>query len=186
MATNERSSFEIRLEGGNRFFMHLLTPPLRGQLTTLRVPDFFRAADFLRRCEPGVRGVWDLWPIDESASRNYLNDQRLYCRTILITRGTPGVAILSFADDDYAARSLWLQIFLSTAEIAESGLSIFEDWLKIIRPVKDDRHSEAVLRLGFADISAPEIERLKGGKSLITTDITLSVQPRAFPLRADD
>jgi hypothetical protein len=72
MPPNDSLNFELRPEGGKRFIWSTVLPALYGQLTALQVPDFCRSPDFPGRCDEGIRGVWDLWPIDETARRIYI------------------------------------------------------------------------------------------------------------------
>jgi hypothetical protein len=193
VATANRS-FEMRLESGRRAFLQAIAPADFGHLTALQVPDFCCAADYQDRFAEGIRGAWDLWPIDDQNRRNHLDDQRWFCRPLQITRGTAGAAIVLLRPkEESRPASLLVQLLLSPAEAAESGVSVLEDWLQIIGSNKDDLNKEVVLRLGFDDLSPEEIDNFKTGRqrvlsglALVTKDITLTVGPRAIQWSRDD
>ena len=178
--------FEMRLEGGKRFFFSAVSPSAFGRLVTLRVPGFCEADDFPGRCGDGTRGIWDVWPIDDQAREARFREHSL-CRPVQLAERTAGAALISFLHrDERQEEALWVELYLSTTEIAKSGLSVLDDWVQILKSTKDDLNREAVLSLNLGDLAPAELDCFKSQKKLVVTDIALDVRPRAIQWRRDD
>jgi hypothetical protein len=169
--------FEMQLQGGDRFFWGTITPTVCGRSRTMAMPDFFLDADFSGITTDRTAGLWDLWPIDNPARPHPLKETDQFCRPVRVTSRTPGVALISFLQAD---KFLWVQLFLSTTETVESGLSVFDDWVQILQTGKDDISKEIVLRLNLGVVTPEEIAGFGSEKKLVTTDLTLEVRPRVF------
>ena len=99
------------------------------------------------------------------------------------------LASLARAERCWCAVSFGLRpIGLPADNIGSTGLSTFEDWLRILRATKDDLNQEALLRLDFAPdrLQASDIGAFKIGKRLATTDVALEVRPRLVQWKSVD
>jgi hypothetical protein len=177
-------TYEIRLGGGKVFHIGYLTGIL-GRLTVMKAPDFAQADDFphYARAGWGERGTWNLRPIDDYARDVTFKTARLLCRPVAVTERTPGIGFLSIEDGD---GSVHVDVYLSTREFSANGLSVYEDWTRIVAEAKDDPHRDVLLAMNFGAVTAEEVEAFKAGKALTTTDIGLTVRPRASPFPRDD
>ena len=170
---------EARLEGGSRVFWTTITPTACGCLTVLSMPDFCRPDSVPVFSSERAGGHWDLWPIDNPARPNPLNERDLLCRPIQVTDRTLGLALISLQqNDDDSPRRLWIELFLSTKEPAQNGRTVVEDWAEILRLNKDATSSQTVLRLTLGAVTPGEIACFKSHKKLVTFDLALEVRPR--------
>jgi hypothetical protein len=169
---------EMRLQGGYRSFWSTITPTVYGRSRTMMAPEFFRDADFFGITADPTVGIWDLWPIDNPARPHPLKQTDQLCRPVRMTSRTPGVALISFLQQQDGA--LWVELFLSTTETVESGLSAFDDWVQILRAGKDDFAKDIVLRLNLGAVTPDEIAGFGSQKKLVTTDLALEIRPRVF------
>jgi hypothetical protein len=176
--------YEIRLGGGKVFHIGFL-PGILGRLTIMKAPDFAAAGDFphYARAGWGERGAWNLRPIDDQARDVTFKTARLLCRPVTVTERTPGIGFIGIEDSD---RSVHVDVYLSTREFSANGLSVYEDWTQIVSEAKDDPHRDVLLAMNFGAVTAEEIADFKSGKALTTTDIGLTVRPRASPFPRDD
>jgi hypothetical protein len=71
-------------------------------------------------------------------------------------------------------------------EFSRTGLSIYEDWIGILKANKDDLNKEVVLRMEFGVVTPAEIDGFREQKSLVTKDIELQVRPRSIQWAHDD
>ena len=177
---DDGSTFEVRLLGGFRLFWSTITPAVSGHLRSITVPEFCHSAGLFGRCGEGTPGTWDIWPINNLARPNPLEEADRLCRPVKIAHRTSGVALISFQQDDHEPGALWLELFLSTTEPGPSGCSVFEEWVGILRNAKDDIEKEVVLRLTLGNITPEEIAGFKSQKKLVTTNLTLEIRPRTF------
>ena len=95
---------------------------------------------------------------------------------------------VGFLEANGAYRCVFVEVSLPTTNFGTTGISTFEDWLRILRATKDDLNQEALLRLNFAQdlIKDSDIAAFKEGKRLATTDVELQVRPRAIQWARED
>jgi hypothetical protein len=169
--------YEIRLGGGKVFHIGYLTGILGG-LTIAQSPDFTRVGDFPPCARAGWgKGVWNVKAIDEHAiDTNFANSGRPL-RPVSVSERAPGIGFIGLDGD----RSVHADVYLSTRIRAANGLSVCEDWTKIVSEAKDDPHRDVLLRMNFGTVTPEEIESFKTGKPLWTVDLDLDVRPRAVP-----
>ena len=172
--------FEMRLQGGHRMFWSTITPTVCGRLNIIAAPEYCRDIGFLRHCGDGTPGIWDLWPIDDMLRPHPFAESDRLCRPINFTGRTPGIALISFQQDDHGPGWLWLELFLSTTEPGHNGRSVFQDWAELLRTAKDDIYKEAILRLNAGIVTPNEIAGFKAQKKLFTADLTLEIRSRTF------
>ena len=166
--------FELRLEGGTSFGFGPPRPGDCGGARILRAPDFCRDPELARYFDEPAKAQWELSPIDKNARRLFADETRL-TRPIDISGLTKGVGTVE-ANEAYG------RVFQST------GISTFEDWLRVLQATKDDLNQEALLRLNFAPdrIQESDIAAFKAGKRVATLDVELQVRPRAIQWTRDD
>lgn len=166
--------YEIRLGGGKVFHIGYLTGILGG-LTITKAPGFTAADGF----PPCVRagwgtGVWNVKAIDEQAiDTNFVNSGRPL-RPVDVSERAPGIGFISLHEGD---RSVSVDVYLSTHIRAANGLSICEDWTRIVTDAKDDPSRDVLLSMTFGTVTAEEIESFRCGKPLWTVDLGLDVRP---------
>jgi hypothetical protein len=175
--------YEIRLGGGKVFHIGYLTGILGG-LMIAKAPEFTDADGFPPFARAGWgTGVWNVKAIDEHAiATNFVNSGRPL-RPVNVLERTPGIGFISLHESQ---RSVSVDVYLSARIRAANGLSVCEDWTRIVNEAKDDRWRDVLLRMRFAAVTAEEIESFKSGKPLATTDIELSVRPREIRFPEDD
>jgi hypothetical protein len=166
--------FEIRLEGGKVFHMGYLTG-LLGRLTIIRAPDFCRAPDFPSCVQDGGRGSWNVRPIDDYATTVVFGNESRLRQRIEVTARTPGAGLI------YFSRDAQVDVYLSVTEFAESGLSIYEDWIAILKATKDDPSNLVLLSMEFGAVTPAEINHFREEGMLVTKDIELNVRPQSIP-----
>ena len=144
----------------------------------LRAPEFCNDPELARYFGEQSKSQWELSPIDTAARRSFSDEARL-CRIVEISAATNGVAFLEVGGGH---GHVHVEICLPTTNFGMTGISTFEDWLRIIRAAKDDLNQEALLRLNFAVelLQDVDIAAFKSGKRLATTDVALHVRPRAI------
>jgi hypothetical protein len=177
------TTFEFRLEGGKVFHIGYLPPGERGGLTVTHVPDFCRPPQFPASVCEGGKGTWYIGALDEHARRSILTDSQRGCRSLELSDARPGVGIVSLSDYRVPFN---LDVYLSTREISAGGLSLCEDWMRIVKAAKDDLNVEALLRLDLGEVTPQEIECFSTGRNLASSDIELVVQPRLVQWSRDD
>ena len=92
------------------------------------------------------------------------NDSRL-ARVIDISGITEeGVG---FIEANGAYGCVFVEVSLPTTNLGTTGISTFEDWLRILRATKDDLNQEALLRLNFAQDQDQGLRyrRFQGGQA---------------------
>jgi hypothetical protein len=176
--------FELRLEGGTSFGFGPPRPGDCGGARILRAPDFCRDPELARYFHEQAKAQWELSPIDKTARQLFADETRL-ARVINTTGLTKGVG---FIEANAAYGSVFVELSLPTTNFQSTGISTFEDWLRILRATKDDLNQEALLRLNFApdQLQEADIAAFKVGKRLATTDVELRVRPRAIQWTRDD
>jgi hypothetical protein len=172
--------YEIRMEGGKVFHIGYLTG-LLGELSVVQAPEFCSGPGFLSSVREGGHGVWNVRPIDDQARRHTFVDDRSLCRRIEMTDRTPGVGLISLAGG-----KTHVDVYLSTTEFSGAGVSIYEDWIDILKANKDDLAKEVLLRMEFGAVTPVEIEGFRDHKCLATKDIELQVRPRPIQWARDD
>lgn len=185
--SSERKSqhvFELRLEGGTSFGFGPPRPGDCGLARILRVPDFCRDAELARYFDEQAKAQWELSPIDKNARRMFADESRL-ARVIDISGITKGVG---FIEANRAYGRVFVEVSLPTTNFGNTGISSFEDWLRILKATKDDLNQEALLRLNFAQdqMQDSDVAAFKAGKRLATVDVELQVRPRAIRWARDD
>ena len=171
---------ELRLVGGYRIWWSTITPIEAGHLTVVAAPEFFRIFDFPWQPAEGLRGHWDLWPIDNPARPHPLKEVDQLTREVQFTARMLGVVLISLQlDEDKRTGWLWVELFLSKTEPTQKSCSLCQDWAHILRSSKDDAGQEALLRLKFGDLTREEIAGFRGQKKLVTRDVALEVRRRA-------
>jgi hypothetical protein len=150
----------------------------------LRAPDFCRDPELVRYFKEGARAQWGLLPIDKTA-------RLAFADTASLVRPVDTDAMLSgigFIEVSGGYGCVFVELCLPTTNIQNTGISTFEDWLRIVRATKNDLNQEAVLRLSFAadQLQQSDIASFKAGKRLATTDVELQVRPRMVQWARDD
>src|SRR3977135_1423855 len=174
----QQRRLELKLRGGCRMGWNTITPIAAGHLSIVSVPRFFRGLDFPWHPAEAMGGHWDLWSIDNLARPNPLKEIDRLTREIHTTARTLGVALISLQlDDDKRTGWLWVELFLSDTEPAQSGRSVCQDWAHILPTSKDDESQEAVLRLTFGELTPEEIAGFRGQKKIVTSNLELEVRP---------
>ena len=174
---DDGSTFEVRLLGGFRLFWSTITPAVSGHLRSITVPEFCHSAGLFGRCGEGTPGTWDIWPINNLARPNPLEEADRLCRPVKIAHRTSGVALISLRQEVGEPGAFWLELFLSTTEPGQGGGSVFEDWVRILSKAKDDIFQEVVLRLNVGNITQEEIAGFKSQKKLVTANLALEILP---------
>jgi hypothetical protein len=168
--------YEFRLGGGKVFHIGYLTGILGG-LTIVKAPEFAHAGDFPAVGREGGGGVWNVKAIDAHAfETNFANNSRPL-RPVAVSEQTPGIAFVQLHAD-----SAHVDVYLSTRIRAANGLSVCEDWTRIVSEAKDDPARDVLLVTRFAALTPEEIESFTSrAKPLATTDIELYVRPALVP-----
>jgi hypothetical protein len=181
---NSHNVFEMRLEGGKSFGFGPPRPGDCGLARILRAPEFCRDPELARYFHEQAKAQWGLSPIDETARRSFSDESRL-ARLVDLRAVTKGIGFIEVSG---GYQCLFVEVSLPTTNFASTGLSTFEDWLRILRATKDDLNQEALLRLSFAQdqMQDSDIAAFKAGKRLVTTDVELQVRPRAIQWTRDD
>src|SRR5208283_677476 len=97
-------------------------------------------------CNYGTGGIWDLYPLDERALKERLNDANRAGGKLEINKGTPGVGSIGF---EPASSMIGVALYLSMLEFEKGGLSTFEEWARILRSNVDDEQKDVLLQLKF-------------------------------------
>lgn len=149
--------FELRLQGGKRFFMSSLRPSECGGLRAFHTPEFCHGDNGTVPCRDGTRGAWEIWPMAQLPHSGMLRSR---CAGQSMSRKTPGHRISRlFPRRKNPGQGLSLQIFLSTVT-RSTGLSVLDDWVRILSETKDDLNRDTILpmNLGVGDRGgSPEI-----------------------------
>jgi hypothetical protein len=176
--------FEFRLEGGKSLGFGPPRPGDAGVARLLRAPDFCGTPELARYFDSQAKAQWALSPMDKQARRS-LADEIRFARVVDISGITKGVGSIE-VNGGY--QQVFVEVCLPTTNIRGTGISTFEDWLRILQATKDDLNQEALLRLNFASdrLQESDIAAFKAGKRLATTDVELQVRPRAIRWARDD
>ena len=78
-------------------------------------------------------------------------DESRLVRVIDVAAVTIGVG---FVETNATYGCAFVELCLPTTDFVSTGISTFEDWLRILRATKDDLNQEAILRLHFHRRSA--------------------------------
>jgi len=174
---------ELRLEGGKGVFFRPV-PPVFGHGVTLCPPEAKPGALLAANWREGIKGFWEAWPIDDQTSRNWLTHNPILRNPVEISERTPGVALL--AGPHEFDTGFHVQLLLSTKMNAESGVSVFKDWLEILSANKDDLNRELVLTVNLGALADEDIAWFCPGHAVSCTDITLQARPRMIQFTTDD
>ncbi len=175
--------FELRLQGGKRFFMSSLRPSECGGLRAFQMPEFCQGGP--EPCGEGIRGTWEVWPLAQLPHSGLLTEPM--CRPVDIAENTPGIGFLGFfPDDKYPGHGLSLHIFLSTTLRSATGLSVLDDWVRILGETKDDLNRDTILRMNLGAVTEAEAQRFRSRKTFASTDLGLDVRPRPVQWAPDD
>jgi hypothetical protein len=151
----------------------------------LRAPDFCKADPGLARYfDEQAKVQWNLSPIDGNACRLFADESRL-ARAIDVAAVTIGIG---FVEANATYGCAFVELCLPTTDFRSTGISTFEDWLRILRATKDDLNQEAILGLHFHQdrLQDSDLAAFKFGKRLATTDVELRVRPRVIQWTRDD
>jgi hypothetical protein len=176
--------FEFRLEGGVSFGFGPPRAGDGGMARILSAPDFCSDPKLARYFDQQVTAQWGLAPID-STTRQEFADIASLVRPVDVDAVTKGVGFIHLSGGH---QCVFAELRLPVDKFAVTGLSTFEDWLRILRATKDDLNQEAVLRLTFAPdrLQDADIAAFKIGKRISTTDVELQVRPRLVQWRSAD
>lgn len=175
--------FELRLQGGKLFLMSSLRPSASGGLRAFHMPEFCQSGP--EPCGEGTRGAWEVWPLAQLPHSGLLTDPM--CRPVDIPENTPGIGFLGFfPDEKYPGQGLSLQIFLSTVTPSSAGISVLDDWVRILGETKDDLNRDTILRMNLGVVTAAEATRFRSRKYFASTDLDLDVRPRPVQWAPDD
>jgi hypothetical protein len=179
-----KNVFELRLEGGVSFGFGPPRPGDAGMAQTLRAPDFCRDPELAHYFKEGAKAQWGLSPIDTTARKTFADEASL-ARPVDINTITNGIGFIEVSG---GYRCVFVELFLPTTDFRKTGMSTFEDWVRILRATKDDLNQEALLHLNFArdQVQKLDIAAFTAGKRLATTDVELQVRPRAVQCARDD
>jgi hypothetical protein len=146
-------------------------------------PGFCRDPDCADYFTEQAKAFWSFWRMGDSA-RTHLLDRRGLCAPVTWTEKTLGAGFVSIDRD---AKQVNVDICLST-EQNEVGMSVFDDWNRIVKEAKDDVNREISLRLnlGAGTLRDFDFDAFKLGKRLGTADIELEVRPSAIQFTRDD
>jgi hypothetical protein len=183
----ERTSptvFEFRLEGGVSFGFGPPRPGDAGMARILSAPEFCRAPKLARYFDVQAKAQWGLAPIDSIALREFADAASLV-RPVDADAVTKGVGFVHISGGH---QCVFAELNLPADNIGATGLSTFEDWLRILRATKDDLNQEAVLRLTFAPdrLQEADIAAFMLGRRLATTDVELQIRPRLVQWKGDE
>lgn len=181
---NSQNAFELRLEGGISFGFGPPRPGDGGMAQILRAPGFCRDPELAHYFKEGAKAQWGLSPIDTTARKAFADEASL-ARPVDINHITKGIGSIEVSG---GYRCVFVELYLPTTDIRNTGMSTFEDWLRILRDTKDDLNREALLHLNFAPdlLQDSDIAAFKVGKRLATTDVQLQVRPRLVQWTRDD
>ena len=150
----------------------------------LSAPEFCRDPGLARYFDEQAKAQWGLAPIDSTARRAFVNEASLsqVADSDVVTMGVGFIYISG------GYQCVFAELCLPVDNIGSTGLSTFEDWLRILGATKDDLNQEALLRLTFAPDRplASDIAAFKIGNRLATTDVELQVRPRLVQWKSVD
>ena len=183
-ALQTQGVFEFRLEGGVSVGFGPPRPGDGGMARILGVCNFCRGPELARYFDDNAKAQWSLAPIDIAVRRAFADDARL-AQVIDISGLSKGVGFIE-VNEGYGC--VFVELWLPMTNIRRTGMSTFEDWLRLIRATKDDLNREALLRLSFTpdQLRLSDIAAFKSGKRLATTDVELVVRPRVIQWTRDD
>jgi hypothetical protein len=178
------NTFELRLEGGVSFGFGPPRPGDAGMARILRAPDFCSAPELAHYFNEGAKAQWGLSPLDGTARKAFADEGNL-ARSIDFSAITKGIGFLEVSG---GYRCAFVELYLPATDFQNTGVSTFEDWLRLLRATKDDLNREALLHLNFAadQLEKSDIAAFKVGKRLATTDVQLQVRPRQVQWARDD
>jgi hypothetical protein len=180
--------FDFRLQGGGKFYafglgwLELIGES--GFARILSAPDFCHDADCAEYFTGYAEASWFFWRAGDKAWSQLLEKCSLSA-PLSISAATLGVGFVSIDDTSKWAT---VDVCLSVTQTTAEGISIFDDWDRIVKDAKDDLYTEIVLHLnlGAATVRDLAIDGFKSGKRLGTTDLELEVRPSAIQFRPDD
>ena len=150
----------------------------------LSSPEFCRDPKLARYFDEQAKAQWGLAPIDSTARREFADAASLV-RLVDSDAVTSGVGFIHISGGH---QCVFADLCLPADNVGATGLSTFEDWLRILRATKDDLNQEALLRLDFAPdrLQESDIAAFRIGKRLATTDVELVVRPRVIQWTRND
>jgi hypothetical protein len=175
--------FEFRLEGGKLFQFGPPRPGEGGRAYTLRTPPIFRHGELAPYFSETARVQWEVRPIDKQTRREFAEENRDH-PLIDIGAISKGAAFL-WLSGGYG--HVFIDVWLPMTDVQKTGLSTYEDWLRILASAKDDLNREALLRLSFdpRQLQPTDIEAFRRGARLATADVELPARPRAIQWAQD-
>jgi hypothetical protein len=177
-AAGEPAVYEIRLGGGKIFHTNSLARALGG-LTIAKAPHFAQAPDFpaVAREGGGGRGVWQVIMLGPGAMENNFPSSGGPSQPAVIDDRTPGVGFIYLSDLGGKYESAYADVYLSTHIEVVPGVTVCDDWTRIVNEYRDDPDVDTILRMRFVNVTPDEIAAFKTGKGrLWTTDIELDVR----------
>ncbi len=177
--------FEIRLEGGKWFHIGYVEGDA-GKATILIAPTLRGARSVASCFSDTARATWSVTPMRGGDWRRAAGHLPLI--RPLEARATTRGAALIYIQRNGDARETRIDVALAADDAAPRSRSTFDDWLAIIRDVKDDLNREALLRLYLdgQDIQSADFAALEEGKALATENVELHMRPRAIQWRDGD
>lgn len=174
--------FEIRLEGGKIFHIGRVEGEV-GKATILHEPAFCRRPPLEKNFNDLAHATWHI----RSARRGELAallDRPNLCAPPQLTETTRGLAFVYVLESSIRDDTR-IDVHLLDDDSGGPKPSTYEDWLAILREVKDDLNREALLRLRLPAPPA-SYEGFDQAQVLATTDLELHVRPRAIQWREED
>jgi hypothetical protein len=182
--SEDQTYFELRLEGGVTLAFGPRRPGDGGVARLLRAPEFCRDPELMHCLDEQMKAQWELSPLDAKTRRAFADANRT-AHLVDISGISRGVGFIAVRPGD---KRVSVELWLPMTDFRRTGISTFEDWLCILREVKDDLNREALLRLRFPSdrMRKSDIAAFKEGKRLGTTGVELHVRPRAIQWSRDD
>jgi hypothetical protein len=180
--------FDFRLQGGAKLFPFGLgwieMIGEGGYARVLHAPAFCHEPDCAEYFTQAAEPTWRFWRAND-ASLKYLLDRHALCAPIAFGAKTQGAGFVSI---DRIGKRASVDVLLSLTETNADGVSIFDDWERIVKDAKDDLNTAIVLRLTLGDATLRDfdIDGFKSGKRLGTVDLELKVAPSAIQFSRDD
>jgi hypothetical protein len=183
--------FELRLQNGSKLFpIGLGWHDVIGEVGTAKIrefPGFCRDLDCADCFAPHAKAGWSFWRMGDVA-RNHLLDRASLCAPLTVTEATRGAGFISIDRLGGQRKEVTVDVCLSVTQVGDDGVSIFDEWNRMVREAKDDLNKEVLLRLniGAATFRDFDIDGFRVGKRLGTTDIELEIRPSKIQFSRDD